>query len=171
MLGLILMIIVICALALIALAFIDKPIWEKRAKENAEPSHIEKVREAAFAVIEASLEAEPENWEPVPFSQTNPEITWLINRQSKTALHLHSDGTALVSINNDFFDGTPIRGEKLKPPFHIQRSLYRSAMRVISPALENKEKQRLSQMVSAFGDIIKGDMVNDQATARTTSIH
>jgi hypothetical protein len=160
------LVIVVVALLLIACAFIDMPSWRKRAKENSEPSHIEKVREAAFAVIEASLEAEPQKWEAV----CDPaEVMWVVNRKAKLAIYVGDGMRYLYVLTNCEFSGQqPKRcthSEKLRPPPQIKARLYGVAMKIIQPSLEKQETEKLAAMVSAFNKASERSRNNDQTAA------
>lgn len=159
----IVLVIVVVALCLIALAFINKPEWAKRTKENSELPHIEKVREAAFAVIEASLEAEPEKWELICADEV---LCWLWNKQSNVAIR-PSGGEVLVNPKADCI-GHPKLGngsEKFTPSPSAGRRLFKAAFKIIQPTLEDKETKKLAKMVSAFGEVKNRRADNDQAAA------
>jgi hypothetical protein len=161
------LVIVVVALLLIACAFIDMPSWRKRAKENSEPSHIEKVREAAFAVIEASLEAEPQKWGIISKGQN---VQWLANPKTEIGIWLGGGPTSLFVITKLAKNNTPAERiisdqDKLVPALHIRSRLYTAAMSIASGKLEKIEEKRLSTMVSAFGHVLERSRNNDQTAA------
>lgn len=137
--------------------------FKKKAPPSPAQSHIDAVREAAFAVIEASLEAEPEKWGVI--GETH--ALWLWNKSNAVAvytavapMHLHVlVGAMLVKTT---VGDLPTGGQRLDPTPRMKINLFNAAMKIAKPHFERKEEERLRQMVERFS---QEDKENDQAAA------
>jgi hypothetical protein len=169
----VIVVIVAVALFLIVLAFVDRRWLEKRAETKKEPSYIQQVREAAFAVIEASLEAEPDKWE-VQLLGAVPE--YLVCRKNSLAIYIGNGperlfvldgrslqfGTVRLSVNN---------ADKMTPSERMAQRIYDAAMAIARGQVEKIELARLEQMVSAFGEVVHREKTHDTKAAGTSSLH
>lgn len=165
MLGIV-MVIVGIGLLLIAWAFISDALPQKRSSQEQVQTHMEKVREAAFAVIEASLEAEPEKWKVITFEG---QPLWIVNPSAQIAMFIPSHHSLYV-LRNYALDiiGLPRTTEdtmRLDPPSHMRVRLYEAAMKQTKPILEKQETDKLARMVAAFGDIVDRRKNHDQKAA------
>jgi hypothetical protein len=106
------MVILVVALLLIAASFFDFSKLKQRLSKNKEPDYVAQAKEAAFAVIEASLQAEPEKWE------NNPPSLWLVNKAAGLALEVYpaSIGPVLMGCNFRSWDGYGTPNQSWQPP-------------------------------------------------------
>ena len=150
----IVMVVVGIALLLIALAFIDHTPLGKRNTPTHDPSIMDQVRDAAFAVVEASLEGEPEKWKVI-LDEDN-KIDCIVCPEHRVAIRMYMGVTGLyVRIGCHFLeDGAPYDGEKFTPPMYMRTRIYNAALKLSEPQQEKQEADKLQKMVAAFGSII-----------------
>jgi hypothetical protein len=154
------------------LLFLGMFVWDrfdanKRTAKKKEQSRIDEVREAAFAVVEASLQAEPEKWGAILHQKT---VDWLVNREAKIAIYL-GGGTYGVHILDQrrFNNGYPLytndKDFRFEPNQEMRNRLFKAAMAIASGSAEKIETAQLENLVSAFGAVIHREKNNDKAAA------
>lgn len=136
----------------------------KRAQEPAKKKHIDDVRDAAFAVIEASIQSEPEKWKPQFSKRDKKKALWLTNLTAGLALWL-PDGPENIFVLRKVGQKFSRRdGEVLEVPKALRPSLYTVAMSIVSGSLEKREISSLNQMVDCF-KIALEEKSNDASAA------
>lgn len=138
----------------IILAWFDMRRWNQNTVQ--EKNIMDEVRDASFAVVEASLKAEPENWQQQK-SQFSDATAWLANAKSKISLWICRGPEKLYLLKQD--------GSKIHPPQSAKNRLYAAAMTIVNEQAEQKEVADLQEMVGRFEYLVKEDNDNDAQAA------
>lgn len=165
--GTLLLAILAVGLLLVAIAFLDG-FFQKRSDPNpVEQKHIDVVREAAFAVIEASLMSEPEKWETIFRKTDKGKVIALTNHPARISIWL-CDGPSKLTILRPLHptDRTWAKNqsEETEPPRQLKNSIYAAAMKIVSGETERREISNLAKMVECFQQKIE-EKNDDQKAA------
>ena len=158
---------IVCFGLLLLMGCLIWDLWDSRKKKpKITPSHIDQVREAAYAVIEASLQAEPQKWETILNQKL---IEWIIHRESGIAIYMGGGVYSLFLMDKlRFRGGNPIytndRDLRYEPPMDIRRRIFTLASKIGAGSAERIEISQLQHMVAAFGHIVERNR-NDQKAA------
>ena len=130
--------------------------FDAKKKSQPEQQHIDQVREAAFAVILASLEAEPEKWEPT-YGDKGDVIGLFLEKEM--AIYLYGGPSRLYILADKK------AAEQITPPKAMQAAIYTAAMKIVRGEAEAKEMKRLEDMVDIFSRRIHKEENHDTQAA------
>lgn len=137
---------------------------ERKERERAANNDMNIVREAAYAVIEASLMSEPKLWALV--KEPDGRSVWLTNKKIGLALFLWGGPSNLYILRDLRKDATTARpNDKLTPPSSVRNSLYERAHLIVTCRQEEQEKKNLEEMVERFRIKMEENRNHDQEPA------
>lgn len=151
-----LVVILVIGLLLLGWAFWDAARTKKAKAKAKEINGFEAIQEAAFAVIEASILSEPEDWHPIVYDD---KAYWLVNRKTRIGvwvangpekLYVLQDADIKKGASSLYIWTEPSAREKLHPNSRMRAALYTAAISICMQQIEIQKLKKLERMISPF---------------------